>query len=149
MSISPWRGSPEESPDPRCRTQDALQRVAAMIRDDPTLPAVVETPLVPYADALREDCAVELPRKHCAFRGCAFCGQTQEALDQHLADAHADVLVPVAKMLRNLVMAKEASARKPAFALRTTRPSRLSFDAGRRWRHGQSTGGACTMRQRP
>ena len=90
---------PEESPDPRCRTQDALQRVAAMIRDDPTLPAGVETPLVPYADALREDCAVELPRKHCAFRGCAFCGQTQEDLDQHLADAHADVLVPVAKML--------------------------------------------------
>ena len=29
----------------------------------------------------------------------AFCGQTQEDLDQHLADAHADVLVPVAKML--------------------------------------------------
>ena len=90
---------PEESPDPRCRTQDALQRVAAMIRDDPTVPAVVEAPLVPDADALREDCAVELPRKHCAFRGCAFRGQTQEDLDRHLADAHADVLVPVAKLL--------------------------------------------------
>ena len=89
---------------PRLRVleQDALQRVAAMIRDDPTLPAGVETPLVPYADALREDCAVELPRKHCASRGCAFCWQAQERVDQHLAEAHADVSVPVGKMLEKL-----------------------------------------------
>ena len=48
---------------------------------------------------MREDAAVNIPPKNCAFKGCAAQFQTQPELDAHVANAHADVLHPVSHLL--------------------------------------------------
>ena len=68
--------SSEESPDPRCALEAAIDALAAQLREDPTLPADANNGGVPSCAALREDAAVQLPAKHCAFAGCTWQGST-------------------------------------------------------------------------
>ena len=56
--------------DTRRELQEALELVANDIRAAPTVPGDPNDAEEPDPDALREDAAVELPRKHCAFKGC-------------------------------------------------------------------------------
>ena len=70
--------------DPRESLQNALKFVASFIREDPTVPANYIDANVADENALREDVAVELPAKHCSFIGCAFCCDSDAALQSHL-----------------------------------------------------------------
>ena len=48
---------------------------------------------------MMEDAAVQLPRTHCAFKGCAWTGDTDEEIEQHLEDTHAGALERIAELL--------------------------------------------------
>eukprot|EP00974_Lingulodinium_polyedra_P040137 3852849-Lingulodinium_polyedra.AAC.1 len=48
---------------------------------------------------MREDTAVELPAKHCAFKGCRWSGNDEAGLQGHLRAAHRDALCNVATLL--------------------------------------------------
>ena len=53
----------------------------------------------PYGLALREDAAVVLPKKHCAFKGCSWSGSRGGDLAEHLAVKHSKLLDEVAILL--------------------------------------------------
>ena len=88
-----------QSPDPRVRLEDALRRLSEELRRHPTIPADPENPMEPLDAALREDAAIQLPFKHCAFKGCAWEGETDEALHAHLCHNHLQSLGAVTKLL--------------------------------------------------
>ena len=53
----------------------------------------------PWEAALREDTAVELPAKHCAFKGCGWTGEDEAELHHHLRTSHRPALCHVAALL--------------------------------------------------
>eukprot|EP00973_Karenia_brevis_P042279 5851396-Karenia_brevis.AAC.1 len=69
-----------KSPDPRSAFEVCVAQLAKQLRADPTIPADHVDASKPDSTALREDTAVELPLKHCAFRGCAWEGETSAHL---------------------------------------------------------------------
>ena len=83
---------PTQSPDPRCRLEAALAKVATFIRREPTVPADPQHPENPWPDALREDAAIQLPPKHCAFQGCCFNCSNDTELFLHVEQCHHDIL---------------------------------------------------------
>ena len=87
------------SPDPRCVLEHALEILAAQLRPDPTLPADTADPAQASRAALLEDAAVQLPRKHCAFKRCVWCGPTDADLHAHLVEQHSAALDGVASLL--------------------------------------------------
>ena len=91
--------SPESSPDPRCKVEVAVRALALQLRTDPTVPADPSNLENPAAVALRNDCAVQLPPKHCAFRKCGWWGDTDTALLAHLRLDHSEALEKVANLL--------------------------------------------------
>ena len=46
-----------------------------------------------------EDLVMQLPRNHCAIKGRAWIGDTDEERKQHLQDMHAGTLARVAELL--------------------------------------------------
>ena len=56
----------------------ALDELALKLRADPTLPADPMNITEASSEALRDDIAVWLPPKHCAFNGCAWEGDEEE-----------------------------------------------------------------------
>ena len=98
----------EHSPDPRRKLEAALEMAAEQLRPSPTVPCELLNPAQPWADALREDMAVQLPRKHCAFAGCTWATDPLEdrtsamaaerALVDHLME-HDEELDYVASLL--------------------------------------------------
>ena len=109
----------EESPDTRCKLELALAALAKLLRADPTLPADLSAPSQACAAALREDAAVQLPAKHCAFRDCSWQGSTDLELLKHLAQKHAAALDAVASRLPAAYSEEErrASAYNEAIAV--------------------------------
>ena len=91
--------SSEESPDPRCALESAIDALAAQLRADPTLPADANNGGVPSRAALREDAAVQLPAKHCAFAGCTWQGSTDTEVLAHVCKTHPVHLNIVAELL--------------------------------------------------
>ena len=87
------------SPDPRCELEGALHTLAAALRSEPTIPGDPADADRPWEAALREDTAVELPAKHCAFKGCSWSGTDEVGLQDHLRTVHRDALRPVAALL--------------------------------------------------
>ena len=65
-----------------------LAKLALRLRELPTLPADVKDATQPCSTAQREDVAIMLPAAHCAFRGCAACGDGDEWLREHLRSVH-------------------------------------------------------------
>ena len=57
------------SPHPRALIELELETLSSCLRAEPTLPAGPDNLHAPWAAALREDTAVQLPKKHCAFKG--------------------------------------------------------------------------------
>ena len=49
--------------------------------------------------ALLEDAAVELPQKHCAFKGCCWQGNTKEHQAEHLSKVHHTALDAVSRVM--------------------------------------------------
>ena len=79
----------------------ALALVAENLREESTLPANPADAETVDTDALREDIAVELPTKHCAFRGCAHTFESQSELTKHIVshDEHRRCLAAVTQLM--------------------------------------------------
>jgi hypothetical protein len=88
-----------DSKDPRRAVELALERLASNIRPCPTLPADALNSALPSVTALQEDCATQLPTKHCAFSGCRWIGAKDEELLAHLCAEHVEPLDTVAGLL--------------------------------------------------
>ena len=88
----------ECSPDPRMKLEIEVRQLAKLIRDDPTLPADAIDSSKPSEEALLEDAAVQLPAKHCAFRGCAWSGESDRCLIEHFSTQHLSALSSVASL---------------------------------------------------
>ena len=84
------------STDPRRARERAVAEAAKMIRACPGVPCDPADAQVPWAMALAEDVAVELPPTHCAFRGCRWSGPTETQLLEHVRRVHGEVLQPIA-----------------------------------------------------
>ena len=54
-----------DGPDKRSRLEAAIENLAGLLREEPTIPADGRDPQLPCEAALLEDAAVELPQKHC------------------------------------------------------------------------------------
>ena len=87
------------SPYPRARIEEELEKLSRCLREEPTVPADPGDLEKPWAAALLEDAAVQLPKKHCAFKGCAWIGSSDEELYAHVAHDHGGVVDRVAKLL--------------------------------------------------
>ena len=88
-----------DSSDPRANRERLLLEMAKRIRDCPTIPADPEDANQVWPAALAEDMAVELPRVHCSFRGCCWCGITEDERDAHILMTHREELLPIADTL--------------------------------------------------
>ena len=88
-----------DSLDPRAKRERLLLEMANCIRDDPTIPADPHDANKAWTAALAEDMAVELPRVHCSFRGCTWCGKTEEERGTHIVMTHKEELLPIADTL--------------------------------------------------
>ena len=77
--------APEESPDPRASRERLLRELSEEMRCLPTLPASDANPDIP-CDGYDE--AVQLPPKHCAFKGCVRVFNQESELRKHLYESH-------------------------------------------------------------
>jgi len=93
------RMSWEASPHPRAKIEAAIAALSKEIRDKPTIPADPANPLLPWEAALREDAAIQLPPKHCAFKGCVRQGSTDEELQHHVVIGHHSAVHAAAQTL--------------------------------------------------
>ena len=85
--------SANESPDKlRTTLEEALDTLSYHFREFPTLPADDKHKSKPLPAAYAEDVAIVLPRKHCAFIGCAWCGDDEKSQAMHIVDDHTDLL---------------------------------------------------------
>ena len=91
----------DTSGDRRENLYNALCMVSAELRDDPTLPCDPEDESQPDPSALKEDVAVELPAKHCAFIGCAANFSSDAELMEHLQQnsSHKQLLSAVTRCM--------------------------------------------------
>ena len=87
------------SPDPRVQLKEALDGIAAQLREDPTLPADAKDPTRTQPESCDENTAFPLPPKHCAFKGCAWYGNNDAELLDHLAKKHHRLLNPAKQFL--------------------------------------------------
>ena len=97
----------EESPDPRRTREVAIEKLSEELRHDVTIPADSSDPNKPWATALLDDVAVQLPPKHCAFRNCAWVGEHQVQLEKHLLLCHRSSLDKVATLFHNSFTVQE------------------------------------------
>jgi hypothetical protein len=96
-----------ESPHPGARLHIALRNLVSCLRDSPTIPADPDNPDVAWKAALDDATAVILPRKHCAFRGCAWEGKVDEELYQHIGTEHRGALYEAVQELPRCYEEKE------------------------------------------
>ena len=101
-----------ESSDPRRSRAKAVQDLSAKIRALPTLPASAGDAREPDSRALSAAAAVQLPVKHCAFRGCGAGMVTEMELAEHIYDGHLEEVEPVSKCLP-VPPADEVDAARP------------------------------------
>ena len=75
----------EESQHPKQVLREALRGVAVLLRDRPTLPLAPDG-----VEWKREELqrGVYLPRQHCPFRNCAWCGEGWKELMRHVRRRH-------------------------------------------------------------
>ncbi|CAK0800914.1 unnamed protein product, partial [Prorocentrum cordatum] len=79
--------------------EEGLTKAAGLMKDHPTVPSVSV-----YGETLEGECifsrgAVELPRAHCAFRGCGWRGSSEAELRAHVLGEHREALRHVAETL--------------------------------------------------
>ena len=83
------------------------------------MPADPEDPAKPWAAALLEDAAVQLPKKHCAFRGCGWSGSEEEERMAHLQRTHGYAVGLVAGLLPECYSREERFAAAYSEAIAT------------------------------
>ena len=85
-----------------------MRKLAACLREHPTVPGDRETGTVPDPRVWDDNLAVLLPPKHCAFRGCRWClpwvedtseRARESALIEHIKEAHWPALRPACRLL--------------------------------------------------
>ncbi|CAK0877809.1 unnamed protein product [Prorocentrum cordatum] len=79
--------------------EEGLTKAAGLMKDHPTVPSVSV-----HGETLEGECifsrgAVELPRAHCAFRGCGWRGSSEAELRAHVLGEHREALRHVAETL--------------------------------------------------
>ena len=74
------------------KMQEALDDLSHLFRDHPTLPGDPANPLEEFPFAASNDAAVLLPSKHCAFKGCFWCGTDAVSQVEHLLEIHEEDL---------------------------------------------------------
>ena len=126
------------SPDSRCRIEAETAKLALQLRDDPTVPADPRNPNLPLASAFRQDAAVQLPAKHCAFRGCLWTsseswhvyGQSN-MLVSHLMERHRDSLDKVAELYHtsHTVEERVVAAYNSALSMKVQKAAPLASSA--------------------
>ena len=94
----------EESPDPRANRERLLRLLSEELRSLPTLPA---SDANPEMNCEGYDEAVQLPHKHCAFKGCASVFHADRELRDHLRDSH---YTKGSAVLRELVASTASTA---------------------------------------
>ena len=92
----------KDTHDQRCTKELAISKLSDLLRAIPTLPCDPKDSNEPWTLALREDSAVQLPAKHCSFRGCVWEGDTQTQLVEHLCTSHVAVLSDAANAYSNI-----------------------------------------------
>ena len=75
-----------------------MAAAAAKVRRCPTAPADPEDPSQPWAKALAENMAVDLPGVHCAFAGRAWRSEDVDDVHEHVAEEHRDTVLPIAEL---------------------------------------------------
>ena len=70
--------------------QEALDYLSLLFRDHPTLPGDPANPLKEFPSVASNDTALLLPSKHCAFKGCSWCGTDAESQVNHLMERHEE-----------------------------------------------------------
>ena len=97
-----------ESPDPRVALERELRTLAGHLREHPTVPGDPDTGMAPDPHAFDDKLAVLLPPKHCAFAGCnwhlewdeaTFERDREKALVEHVRSAHFEAVRPVCGLL--------------------------------------------------
>ena len=79
----------EKTPDLlRKELHDALHTLSYDFRDYPTLPADPCNSMKEFPSSRSKEAALLLPSKHCAFRGCSWCGTDSASQIDHLLDEH-------------------------------------------------------------
>ena len=91
------------SEDPRRLLENAIEQISLELRDAPTLPASASDHDHVDLLALRDDAAIQLPKKHCTFRGCNASFSDDQSTVSHLRQSHADALQPAVQKLTLLV----------------------------------------------
>ena len=97
----------KDTHDQRCTKELAISKLSDLLRAIPTLPCDPKDSNEPWGLALREDSAVQLPAKHCSFRGCVWEGDTQTQLVEHLCTSHVAVLSDAANAYSNIFSDEE------------------------------------------
>ena len=88
--------------DPRAKEDQMARDIARNLLQYPTLPEKAQV-------HARSRAAHIVPDVHCAFSGCAWCGDDHVELQAHLQIAHTDVLGPLARSLCDRSMPKAAA----------------------------------------
>ena len=84
---------------PRAALEQAIFEIVEHIREKPTIPADPENAQEPWRLALRSDIALQLPSKHCAFKGCVWTGEDDRHLYKHTREKHGLILEKAAQLL--------------------------------------------------
>ena len=82
-------GLSETAGDPRRGLESALAALSLLLRSEPTVPL----------RSVGDHEAALLPRKHCAFEGCAWGGDCDRELYDHVAAAHGGALGTVVDLM--------------------------------------------------
>ena len=108
------------SPHPRALIELELDTLSSCLRAEPTIPADPDNLDLPWLAAFREDAAAQLPKKHCAFKGCGWAGDSEAGQLAHIAQCHASDVDRVAEALPHCFSLEErrASAYSEAIAVK-------------------------------
>ena len=71
---------------------------------------------------MREDAAVELPKKHCAFQQCDWIGECDDEIQEHIATNHGTRVDVVAQFLPAYYSVGERRASVFVFTILDARP---------------------------
>ena len=87
--------SPAETEDPRASVDCLTMAAAELLSAYPCLPGG-------YQGAAQDWKAFQVSEKHCAFRDCLWSGTDQQELQEHIEEAHAQALRPLAAALKRV-----------------------------------------------
>ena len=101
----------------RKKMQEALDDLSLLFRDHPTLPGDPANPKEEFSSSASTETALLLPSKHCAFKGCSWCGTDAASQMDHLFEVHEKALRPAMMWLQHLRPNETKDSRVLAFSV--------------------------------